>query len=101
MVHIYNGILLSYKKEHIWVSSNEVSETGAYYTEWRKSERERQTLYMNSYIWNLERQYQWSYTKGSKGDTDVENILLDSVGEGEGGVIWENSIEICSLPYVK
>ena len=28
------------KKEHIWVSSNEVDETGAYYTEWSKSERE-------------------------------------------------------------
>ena len=27
------------KKEHIWVISNEVHETGAYYTEWRKSER--------------------------------------------------------------
>ena len=32
VVHIHNGILLSYKKEHIWVSSNEVDETGAYYT---------------------------------------------------------------------
>ena len=27
--------------------------------------------------------------------------LLDSVGEGEGGMIWENSIETCMLPYVK
>ena len=31
MIHIHNGILLSYKKEHIWVSSNEVDETGTYY----------------------------------------------------------------------
>ena len=29
----------------------------------------------------------------SKGDTDVENGLLDSEGEGEGGMIWENGIE--------
>ena len=28
-----------------------------------------------------------------KRDTDVQNRLLDSVGEGEGGMIWENSIE--------
>ena len=34
-------------------------------------------------------------------DTDVKNSVLDSVGEGEGGMIWENSIEICILPYVK
>ena len=42
MVHIHNGVLLSYKKEGIWVSSNEVGETGVYYTEWSKSERETQ-----------------------------------------------------------
>ena len=28
----------------------------------------------------------------SKRDTDVLNSLLDSVGEGEGGMIWENGI---------
>ena len=27
--------------------------------------------------------------------------ILDSVGEGEGGMIWENSIETCILQYVK
>ena len=39
--------------------------------------------------------------RGSKRDTDVKNSLLDSVGEGEGGMILENSIEICVLSYVK
>ena len=42
MVHIYNEVLLSYKKEYIWVGSNEVDETGDYYTEWSKPERETQ-----------------------------------------------------------
>ena len=37
----------------------------------------------------------------SKRDTDVKNRLLDSVGEGEGGMIWENSIETYTLAYVK
>ena len=37
----------------------------------------------------------------SKRDTYVKNKLLDSVGEGEGEMIWENSIEICILSYVK
>ena len=27
--------------------------------------------------------------------------LLDSVGEGEGGMIWENGIETCIVSYVK
>ena len=35
----------------------------------------------------------------SKRDTDVLNSLLDSVGEG--GMIWENGIEICKISYVK
>ena len=37
----------------------------------------------------------------SRRDTDVKNRLLDSVGEGEGGMIWKNSIETSILPYVK
>ena len=43
------------KKEYIWISSNEVDETGAYYTEWSKSERKIPIQYTNTYIWNLER----------------------------------------------
>ena len=27
-------------------------------------------------------------------------IVLDSVGEGKGGMIWENGIETCILSYV-
>ena len=36
-----------------------------------------------------------------KRDIDVQNRLLDSVEEGEGGMIRENSIEICILSRVK
>ena len=91
--------ILSCKKECIWVSSNEVDEPRAYFTEWSKSERERQILYINAYIWNLEGWYWQSYMQGSKGDTDVNMRLLDSV-EDKGGMIWESSIKTCTLPYV-
>ena len=37
----------------------------------------------------------------SKRDTDVNNRLLDSVGEGERGMIWENGTETCIISYVK
>ena len=37
----------------------------------------------------------------SKRVMDVKNSLLDSVGEGEGGMNWQNSTEPCILPYVK
>ena len=36
-----------------------------------------------------------------KRDTDVQNRLLDSVGEGDGGMFRENSIETCILSRVK
>ena len=96
-VEYYSAI----EKELIWVSSNEVNETGACYTEWNKSERGRQILHINAYICNLERWYQRSHMQVSKGNTDVKNRLLDSVAEGEGGMIWENNIEACILPFGK
>ena len=39
--------------------------------------------------------------QGNKRETDVNNRILDSVGEGEGGMISQNSTETCILPYVK
>ena len=36
-----------------------------------------------------------------KRDTDVQNRLLDSVGEGEGEMFRENSIKTCILSRVK
>ena len=32
-------------------------------------------------------------------DTDVKKRLLDSVGEGKGGMIWENGIETYNIIY--
>ena len=37
----------------------------------------------------------------SKRDTDVYSGLLDSEGEREGGMIWENGIETCILSCKK
>ena len=36
-----------------------------------------------------------------KRDTDVQNRLLDSVGESEGGIFRENSIKTCILSMMK
>ena len=40
------------------------------------------------------------YVRQKKRHRGIDS-LLDSVGEGEGGMIWENSTETCILPYVK
>ena len=45
VVHIHSGILLTVKKECIWISSNEMDETRAYYRERCKSERKTPIQY--------------------------------------------------------
>ena len=37
----------------------------------------------------------------SKRDTNVKNRLLNSVREGEGGMIWKNGIKTCTISYKK
>ena len=86
VVHIYTGILLSHKKEHMWVSSKEADKPRAYYTEWSKSETGKQISYVNAYIWNLDRWYWWIYLQGSSGDADIENTF----GHSEGGRRWND-----------
>ena len=50
VVHTNNGILLSYKKERIWVSFSEVGETGAYYTsEVSQKEKDKRCIFMDIY----------------------------------------------------
>ena len=39
--------------------------------------------------------------QNTKRDTDVQNRILDSMGEGEGGMFRENSIKTCILSRVK
>ena len=61
-----------------------MDEHTAYYIEGGKSEREKQILCTNAYIWNLEI---WNYLQGSNGDTDIENRLMD-MGQGRGRRRW-------------
>ena len=64
-----------------------MDETGAYYTEWSKSEGETPKQYINAYIWNLERWQQWPYVQDSKRDTDIKNRFLGCVGESKCGMV--------------
>ena len=34
-------------------------------------------------------------------ETQMYRTVLDSLGEGEGGMIWEDGIETCIISYVK
>ena len=52
VVHIHNGILLSYKKEHIWVSSNEVDELEPIIQS-EVSQKEKDKCYILMYIYGI------------------------------------------------
>ena len=71
VAHIYNGIFISHKKEQMWISWTDIDETWVCYTEWSKSEGEKQISYANSYIWNLEKWYWWTYLQGRNRDADT------------------------------
>ena len=43
------------------------------------------TIYMES-----RKMYSWTYLQGRNRDPDIENRLMDTVGEGEGETIWES-----------
>ena len=73
--YIYTVEYYSAIKRNTWVSSDKVGEPRTYYTEQSKSEKERQILYSNAYIRNLEKWCWRIYLQGSSGETDIENRL--------------------------
>ena len=53
MVHIYNGILFSHKKEWNNATGSNMDGPRDYHTKWSKPDRERQISYDITYMWNL------------------------------------------------
>ena len=53
VVHIYNGILLSHKKERIWVRSSEVDEPRACYTDEISQKREKNKYYILTHTYGI------------------------------------------------
>ena len=100
MVHIYhsNGILLRHKRNKFesvlvrWLNLEPIIQ---------RNEKEKHVLCINAYIRNLEKWYWLTYLQGMNREADIENILVDTAGEGEGGTSWESSIETYTLPDVK
>ena len=50
VLHRYNGILLTHKKERNWVICRDVDGPRDCHTERSKSEREKQMSYINAYM---------------------------------------------------
>ena len=71
------------------------------YTEWNKSDRERQISYDIAYLWNLKKVYKWTYLQNRNGVTDVKNKLMVTKGGKGGEINCEIGIDIYTLLYIK
>ena len=47
--HVHNGILLSHKKQHVWVNSSERDEPRVCYTEWSQREKNKHRMLKHMY----------------------------------------------------
>ena len=82
VVHIYNGILLSHKKECNGAICNDTDATRDYHTKHSKSERERQIPYVITCLWNLK----YDTNKPIyKRETDSQTRRTDYGCQGGGG----------------
>jgi len=48
------------------------------HTEWSKLDRGKQILYINSYMWNLEKWHRSTYLQSRNRDTDIKNKCTDT-----------------------
>ena len=94
VVHVYNGIFIIYKRERIWVISSELDEARVCYTEWNKSEREKQISHINTYMWNLEKRHWWTYLQGKIRVSVMDKRIMGTAGKKK--MDW---IEIVALKY--
>ena len=84
VVHIYNRILLSLKRNEIVSFAESVVGPRNCHTEWSKSEREKQTSCNTAYLWNLEKWYRWTYLQSRNRDTENKHVYTK-----EGRQVWD------------
>ena len=60
-----------------------------------QKEKNKYHILMNIYIWNLEKWYWWIYLQGSKGDADIENRLVDTMGKGATAKSLQSCPTLC------
>ena len=91
--HMYDGILLSHKKE--WnnaIFSNMHGPTD-YLTKWNKSERERQITYDITYMWNLKYDTNELTVKQKQTQRHREQTC-GCQGEGGGGGVGKDELGV-------
>ena len=86
VVHIYNGVLFSYKKEWNNAICSNMDGPRECHAEWSKSDREGEISYDIPYMWNLERNDRNEPTYKTETDSQTPRTSLWLQGEGDGGM---------------
>ena len=91
VTYLYNGLLLSCNKEQTYAIcwDGNGSRDCLHYTEWSKSEREKQISHIKAYIWNVQELCRWTYLQSRNRDADVEEKKYESQAGGGSGMDWE------------
>ena len=84
MVHIYNGIWLSQKKEWNNAICSNMDGPGDYHTKWSKSDKERQISYDITYMRNLKINDENELIYKTETDLKNELTVTGGMGGGEG-----------------
>ena len=90
VLNIYNGILLSHKKEWNWIICIDMYGPRDCHIEWRKR---KTNVIFHTDMWNLEKWYWWSYLQRRNRHSDIENKHLvtrrdKGVVRGTGSWDW-------------
>ena len=90
VIYIYNGILLSHKREWNNAMCSNLDGPRDDHTKWSKSNRGRQISYNNTNTWNLifNKWYKCTYSQNRNTLTDIEDKLTDTKGKHIGGGIY-------------
>ena len=82
-------------QEQNWVICRDVNGPRICQTEWYTSEREKQILYINTYMWNLAKQDRRTNLQARNRDKGVENLCGRGGWRGSGsGLNWEVEMDM-------
>ena len=101
VVYLYNGLLLSHKKEQNYAICRDVNGPRVYHTEWGKSEREKQLSDIKAYIWSIQKLCRWTYLKSRNRYADVEIKSINSKQGGGSRMNWEIETDIFTCLCIK
>ena len=79
-IYVFVGIYLLYnvvkQQWQNWAICRAVDGPRFCHTEWSRSEREKQMLYINAYMWNLEKWCRWNYFQGKNNRYSARGYLF-------------------------